>query len=247
MENAFEVTFATGNTARALRISDHADVGAALSDLGIDSGRPTLALVGGAGKMSTEDQERLRELFTDAVARIAEQLGAAVVDGGTDAGIMRMMGQARQETKAQFPLLGVVAEGTAFFPGAESINPESAPLEPNHTHFLLVPGDQWGDDVPWLAQAASVLAGDRPSVTVLVNGGEIARMDVAESMWAGRPVIAIADSGRSADELTAALRGQKAPLWTRAPAGSGLIQAVELAEGPARLSDAIAQILGVKE
>jgi hypothetical protein len=37
---------------------------------------------------------RLQQLFVEAIAPIAQELGVAVVDGGTDAGIMRFIGQA---------------------------------------------------------------------------------------------------------------------------------------------------------
>ena len=51
---------------------------------------------------------------------------------------------------------------------------QSAPLDPHHTHFILVPGKNWGDESSWIAQIATQLAGDQPSVAVLVNGGKIA-------------------------------------------------------------------------
>ena len=51
---------------------------------------------------------------------------------------------------------------------------QSAPLDPHHTHFILVPGKNWGDESFWIDQIAIQLAGDQPSVAVLVNGGKIA-------------------------------------------------------------------------
>jgi hypothetical protein len=47
-------------------------------------------------------------------------------------------------------------------------------LQKDHTHFILTPGSDWGDEAPWLSRLASVLAGDAPSLTLLINGGAIA-------------------------------------------------------------------------
>ena len=106
---------------------------------------------------------RLFPIFVEVLAPLAEDLGAAIVDGGTDAGVMRLMGQARHETNATFPLVGVSAVGTVVLPGASSSPPDAAPLEPHHTHFILVPGSEWGDESPWLPRVASGLADRSPS------------------------------------------------------------------------------------
>ena len=68
-----------------------------LDTIGLDSKHPTLVLVGGASGISKADMSRLQRLFVEAIAPIAQELGVAVVDGGTDAGIMRFIGQARTE------------------------------------------------------------------------------------------------------------------------------------------------------
>ena len=61
-----------------------------------------------------------------------------------------------------------------YFPGDTPTSPGQAPLELNHSHFVMVPGDEWGDESNWIAQVADTVAGDMASVTLLVNGGEIA-------------------------------------------------------------------------
>ncbi len=45
-------------------------------------------------------------LIERALIPLCEELGAAIVDGGTDAGLMRLVGRARTATHAQFPLIG---------------------------------------------------------------------------------------------------------------------------------------------
>jgi hypothetical protein len=202
------------------------DLERALVELGLAQRRPTLVLVGGAAGIDESDVARLAPVF-DELALAAERYGATVVDGGTDVGVMRLLGRARADRRATFPLVGVVPEKLADPYGRDG---RGTPLEPNHTHFVLVPGERWGDEVPWLARVADVLADGRPSVTVLVNGGEVARKDVAESVRAARPVLVVGGSGRAADELAAALAGEVADEPLAELHESGLVEVAELGD-----------------
>jgi hypothetical protein len=74
-------------------------------------------------------------------------------------------------------------------------------LPSHHSHFVLVPGENWGDESRWLSRVAQTLAEDRPTVTILINGGEIALRDVQHSVDAHRPVLVLEGSGRAADDL----------------------------------------------
>ena len=111
------------------------------------------------------------------------------------------MGQAKAKINAKFPLIGVAAEGTVILPNSKSLNPEAASLESHHTQFILIPGKNWGDESPWLSRFATELGKTVSSITALINGGEIARKDVAHSLSDNRPVVVFAGSGRLADEL----------------------------------------------
>jgi hypothetical protein len=92
---------------------------------------------------------------------------------------------------------------------------------------MLAPGAEFGDEAPWIARVATELAGGWPSVTVLVNGGEISYTDVACSLRGGRPVLAVAGSGRTADQLTSAARGAPAEERAVRLAASGLVEVVD--------------------
>jgi hypothetical protein len=242
MQECFSIEFANGLTATALYPQANADLTLTLEQLGLSSPRPVIVVVGGASKLSEVDRERLRSLFLTVLAPLAESLNAYVVDGGTDAGIMQMMGEARYQTGGTFPLIGVTAVGLATLPNQLPPAEDACALEPHHTHFVLVPGSQWGDESPWLAQIPSVLSGGLPSVTVLINGGEITWKDATESVEAQRPIVAIAGSRRTADILVAALNGTVED--DRAPAlvDSGLVQAVDL-DNPKGLERVLKQIV----
>ena len=86
---------------------------------------------------------------------------------------MRLSATPTRAAGADVPLVGVIVRALAALPG-EAAADDAAPPEPNHTHLVLVPGSSWGDEAPWIARLASAIAGGRPSVTVLLNGGEIA-------------------------------------------------------------------------
>ena len=225
MERPRTLTLAGGRSVSAVRVERLGEVPEALRALGIPPAHPAVVLVGGAGELSEDDLARLRPAFADGLVPAVERLGACVVDGGTDAGVMRLLGEARAAASASFPLIGVPAVGTVALPGADSNG--RAQLEGNHTHFLLVPGTDWGDETPWLARAAGDASKGHPSVTVLVDGGDVAWRDVEESVRAGRKVIVVAGSGRAADSLAAALRGEPADERARRLAASGLLSAVD--------------------
>jgi hypothetical protein len=162
------------------------------------------------------------------LAPIAEKLSAYVVDGGTDAGVMRLMGEARTQIGAKFALIGVAPVSKVALPNSLEPPADSTPLEPNHSHFLLVPGSNWGDESPWLAQLATVLANGAPSVTILINGGEITFQDALQNVNAKRLVIVMADSGRTADILAGALHGETTDERAIELAKSGIVHYIEL-------------------
>ena len=180
-----------------VRIASPDEVLAGIERIGVGRDRPVVVLVGGAGGMEERDLRVLAEVMRGAVVPAVVRHGAVVVDGGTDSGVMRLIGRARSAEGADFPLVGVAAEGTVTLPGAAPPCADAAELEPNHTGFLLAPGSAWGDEAPWITSVAAAIAGRRASVTVLANGGEIAYTDVNGSLAHGRPVVVLAGSGRT--------------------------------------------------
>src|SRR5215207_1178013 len=109
----------------------HGDIGLALCHLGLRPPRPVLVVVGGAGGLGEADVAPLQSLFADGLAPLAERCGAAVIDGGTDAGVMSLIGQARAEIGGSFPLIGVAPTERVAIPGVPSS--EGTPLETHHT------------------------------------------------------------------------------------------------------------------
>jgi hypothetical protein len=179
------------------RARDEADTGRAVAELRLPGPRPVLVLIGGAAGLDERPHDRLASLFAEVIAPALARHGAAAVDGGTASGVMLLLGLAHADNPT-FPLVGVAAEGTVAPPG-------TTPLDRNHTHFVLVPGDQWGAESPYLPLVARALAAGGPTVTLLVNGGDITLDDALRSVDEGIPVLVLSGTGRAADQIAAAV------------------------------------------
>ncbi len=184
----------SGVTIKAVNITKDNEIPEALTQLGIPHPQRVIVLVGGAGRMRWLDRFPMWKAIR-IVARLAEETRSAVIDGGTQSGIMAEMGKQRKRNGFSFPLIGVVFDSLLMKEEPRNI------LDPNHTHLLLVPGDDWGDESAWISKIATVLAGDQKSITILVNGGDIARTDVQYSLMEDRPAFIMRGTGRMADEI----------------------------------------------
>src|SRR6185437_6865352 len=130
--------------ASRIRIASTDEIAAALDSAGLRLDRPVIVLVGGADTMGEKEFETVAQVLRDEVVPVAERRDAVVIDGGTDSGVMQLIGRARSTLGGRFPLICVAAEGTVLVPVAGTPSPDAVKLEPNHTLFLLVPGTQWG-------------------------------------------------------------------------------------------------------
>jgi hypothetical protein len=205
MESSFTITFENGSAAQVLEVKPEQDLNSAFSALNLTEHRRVLVVIGGASLITQADLLRLQRLFVEVLAPLAQELDLSVADGGTDAGVMRLMGNARSQIEGTFPLIGVSPISLVKLSHHDNSSSDAAFLEPHHTHCFLVPGSQWGHESPWLAKIASALAGEHPSVTVLINGGAITLVDAIENVKLNRPLIVIGGSGRLADEIAAAI------------------------------------------
>jgi hypothetical protein len=190
-----QISLKRGVTTRAVNITEDKEIQEALTQLEIPHPNRVIVLVGGAGGIGWLDRFPMRKAI-GIIARLAEETQAAVVDGGTQAGIMTEIGRQRKRNKFSFPLIGVVFDSLLIKEEPKSI------LDPNHTHFFLIPGDDWGDESAWISKIATQIAGDKKSITILVNGGPISRTDVGYSILEHRPAFVMRGTGRMADKIT---------------------------------------------
>lgn len=190
-----QISLKDGVTVGAANISDNDEIQDALTELEIPHPKTAIVLVGGAGGIESEDEFPMKKAI-NIVARLAEETQSVIVDGGTQAGIMMEIGEQRKNNNFTFPLIGVVFDSLIIKEDPKSI------LDPNHTHFFLIPGSDWGDESGWIAKIATAVTGDEKSITVLVNGGNISRTDVEYGLLENRQAYIMRGTGRLADEIT---------------------------------------------
>lgn len=198
----------TVHAVRALRHHNPHDIAEAL---GFSEGRPSIAVMGGAGKMDAASIALTRSMIEDGLAQFAEEHQIAVVDGGTQAGVMGMIGGVRKRRRCTFPLIGVVPDALVAYPGHENPN-ALVELDHGHSHFVFTEGDRFGDESDLLASVAYAIGqGKRThkrTVGLIINGGEIAKREArARAVGSLRfTLLVLEGSGRFADELAMAHR-----------------------------------------
>ena len=200
-----KIVFGRNNFALCALPNDIDELEQALNQMGLVD-RPVIVLIGGH---ILPEHANITLQAIEVIAKAAEVLDAALICGGTDVGVMSAIGKSRSRNSYQFPLIGVAPEGIVTWP--EGPRNTSSPflsgnereqLESHHSHFILVPGSQFGDETKWIVRAATMIAAGRnKSVTVLVNGGKVSQMDVEEGLNAGRPLLVLAGTGRLADDI----------------------------------------------
>jgi hypothetical protein len=232
-----------------VKVESPDDLAEALNRAGLVTGVPVLVVVGGAGGMAQADLDAAHALARDHLLPLLAARSGVVVDGGTDSGVMAALGRARGESGLDVPLVGVAARGTVRL-GEEggtgsSEDDERAAVEPHHSHIVLVPGQEWGEESPWIAAVATALAGGAPSMTLVLNGGRITYDDVTHSLEARRPVLVLAGTGRTADEIASAATDPDGEHPRRAaePAASPLVHVASL-DDPSAIRSAVAGLLG---
>ena len=199
--------------------------------MGLTTGVPTIVLVA-AG--STRSQlGRLGPFLEKVVVAVALEVRAVVVDEGHAGGIGAALGEACSRKKARFPVIGVAPDRRGDADGAIS----GDGLDPNHSHFVVVPAHRPGWAAVWTSSVATALAGGNRSVAVVTSGGDGAWDSVAEHSKAGRLVMAVARTGGVADHLVAALKGNASDPRAVPLAASGQVFAVDPATGASHVAD----------
>jgi SLOG in TRPM, prokaryote len=239
------ITFENGNRAVVVTAPPDASAKEILDALEIPSPRAVILLFGGAAGLSDLRKAHLTTLFADGVAPAAAELSALIIDGGTQSGVMAMMGEAVARHPGKCQLLGIAPKGKITNPeiaGASKIS-EGAALEPHHSHFVLVESPEWGGETGKMLELARAF--NAPIVAILVNGGAIAADEASQSVRNGWPLLAVEGSGRFADELSAAVHdGQSAkPAEVSEIARSGRVTLFHIDDPAEKLRDELRRML----
>lgn len=198
--------------------------------MGLTTGVPTIVPIGAGSRPA--QLARLGPLLEKVLVVVAESEQATVVGAGAAGGLGQALGRARGRKKAGFPMVGVAPDGA-----------EPADLEPEHTHFVLVPVDHGAGLARWVSAVATAASGGNRSVALVAAGGEPAWEAVAAHARAGRLVMAVARTGGVADQLAAACEGRATDPRARALADSGQVLAVDPTKGASHVADVLKGML----
>ncbi len=235
----FVIPFEDGRAAFGVHVSRRFDPQQVAKLLGFTEPRLTIYVTGGAGLMSPEDIRATQAIVERGLARFAEEHNAAVIDGGTEAGIPVMVGSARRRNRYRFPLVGIAPLELVRFTGHD--NPEGAPLNAGHSHFVLTAGDEFGDESELITQLTNTLSGEgqKPALGVLINGGNIARQEVHARTTSDKfsfPLIVVEGSGRFADILARAFyAGHAEEKDVQDIIRKGQLEIVSIKDGPEQM------------
>jgi hypothetical protein len=198
-----EISFPNGNQARAVLPPPGTRATDLVRALAIPQPGSLIMIAGGAARMDERDHLNLTRLFTDGIAHIAATYNALVIDGGTQSGVMDLMGQGVAKQQQRPVLLGISPAGKVTYPGktGHRVGRDEVPLDPNHSHFVLVETNEWGGETETMYELANVFSEGCPSVAILINGGDIAKNEVLYNVRQRRSILVIEGSGRFADEI----------------------------------------------
>jgi len=236
---AITIILSNDNHARAVLTPIGAAGATMAAALELPPPRAVLLLNGGASYMSSAKMTQLHDLL-QAVAHLVVEEGITVIDGGTRAGVMQIMGEGYASAGGRLPLIGVCPAALVSWPGGPA-DDHLTPLEPHHTHFVLTPGQRWGAETETMFALAAALSASAPSLAILVNGGSIARQEVLYNVRQKREIIVLQGSGRLADLIAAVVNGDMAPPDDEIATivQDGRITVFDIARGPKALATLI--------
>ena len=202
--------------------------------LGLPSPRGTIVVNGTTAELDRALAADVTEVLgANGLAGAVDRHGLTVITGGADGGIFSILGRAMGARSGG--LVGVAPRALVTWPGGPA--GDRVPLEPHHSHFLLVDGGAWGDETAALLDLAATLGRLAPSVAVICGGGTVTRREAVGHSRCGRPLVVVAGSGRVADELVGDTRPADAE--TAEIVARGQITVCQLSAGGPALVEAV--------
>ncbi len=126
------ICFPNGRIARPVWASPEALPDILLAALDVGSPRALVVVCGGAGGMSAQEIEAVRPLMVDGLARLAAREQIAVLDGGTESGVMALIGEGTTRHDLSAPPVGICPAAKVSWPG--NPNPQAeAELKPHYS------------------------------------------------------------------------------------------------------------------
>ena len=201
------VHFASGKSAYLLEALPTISSSGLLEWLKLPVPRFAIALHLGAMDMMPDYRQKIKDLLKDSLIRFAQDNQALIADGGTEAGVIQIVGEAYEALDANFPLVGITVSDTVTFPGGPPPAEGRWSLNEAHTHFVIVEANDFGAESQLLVGMARVAG--RAGLALVINGGGIVRSEIEMHARLGTPIIVLKGTGRYADQLANALPGSE--------------------------------------
>ncbi|HYX51434.1 MAG TPA: hypothetical protein VE843_16930, partial [Ktedonobacteraceae bacterium] len=199
------IQFPNGHCATLVIAPLEADARDILNALDIQRPEALIMIAGAASDLSEDTSSHLTQLCNLGIMPVVKQKKAMIIDGGTEVGVIRLIGMSANEFDQRLNLLGVSSAGLVTYPGGPSIKTElldmAAPLDPNHSYFVLAEAEIWGSETEMMYALAELISKDIPVISLVVNGGDISKNEVLQSVRRGWPLLIIEGTGRLADEI----------------------------------------------
>jgi hypothetical protein len=211
------IQFPQGNRARAIYVPQDAAGQQIFDALDLPQPRALVVLNGGTAGIEAGLQARLGRLLQDGLARVAAEEQITMITGGTDAGIFGLLGAGLAKWGRTAPCIGVTVSGWVTWPGRiprwlprRWFDRGRIPLEPHHSHFVLVEAHDWGDETATMYELVVALSQNGPSLVIFAGGGGITMREMEANARLGQRMILLAGSGRTTDAVLAARAGARA-------------------------------------
>jgi len=197
------LTFPNGNTAQICHVEPEVTAATLLDKLGLAEINALIIIAGGADDLEEALYPRLLQLFSRGIAREGKEIRAGFIDGGTDSGVMAMLGKGVADHGYHSPLVGIAPTQKIVYRTRKNAEPPAGQhcLEPHHSHFVLVNTDDWDEAFSITYRLAALLIQQIPVLCVLVNGGETTRHEIVHCVRLGIPIVVLKNSGRLADDI----------------------------------------------
>lgn len=213
--------FDQDHKAHAVVVAPEANVDEVLAALGLTAGYKVILLTGSAAPFDESDKKRNAALFSQGILGAADE-NTVIIDGATQEGVAELIGQSTSKLDSNQILLGVAPLGKVFLPNTQEDREGKHPLDPNHTHFVLVQADHWQGATKMMFDLAEALASSpspvppspdceleppkpKPRLTMLLVGGSPENVAVEEALVCvqrGWSLMVVEGSGRLADLIS---------------------------------------------
>jgi hypothetical protein len=214
LEKRYIIFNSNKNNATLIKASINDSAESIISTLQFGSLKPKsifLVFGGASDNLDTSDTSitKIHQIL-DNILQYASNTNAIIIDGGTKSGIMEIVGRRVSHIEqSQKPIiLGVAPEGlisfhedTKYESDGRNVD-DKVFLDPNHSYFVLVEGNKWGDETQKLFEIAIKLAHDDATVVAfLLGGGEISKKEMLFCIDQKWSIIVIEKTGFLADQI----------------------------------------------